>query len=1463
MSPVSFAESSQTSSGEEDPNYSASISLSDFATQAEQRSQVSIYLLCRVLIEVYNQTDVVRLDPGLADKIEDIIFVQLKNTEPEHFRHYPFRAVNGRIFGQLLGVMSNTNLRSVSQRFINELRVYQHDLGVKGAITTRVETKVELLVVAMQHLHIKTHPEGPWRDSCDFLLTLGDFFINSHGARIKHFYCHTLEDLVMPIAARWGPQVNVQKFKDFLNRVNPRVSQMIVKPRHWPDAFRLLTVLLCASPTEFFASQWLTVATSLQGKLKDRASREYALQGICRLVWTYLERATDPSSSILRKLDDVMKVVLPTGKKSYLSSDPHHSEPIIQLIRIIGHRQLEFCFRTIILPLMNSDLFSPGKETKVEQLEPEKMVIGIRAFLAIMEDVEKAENGRPPFPRFSGGGLAMDSPTIPGVQSTQLSGVPGNVTDPDKDQLPRPINISKLGDSTREFFSRFCEIIGKITVICDNAFGGQIVLDEKFGGLTPKTPLTESFTFGRREEHVGSAEHRHGFYELFHVAVQALPRCLSAPIQLNNALINLLCTGTAHVHSNIAISSTRSLKAIARHNLARDVTIGFARFIFDFDVRYSTMSDEGMLGPGHIENTLTLYVELLQIWIEEIKQKTRDTAAEPISEGSPDSRSLQLDLTSIARLVEEVESHGIFFLCSQSRRVRSFAVKVLRIVTDFDVALGRKIDRIIHILEGDSQRVMSINDEQLTVAEKSRLQKGKRKSISNSTLIELCSSDVSYDATLWLKLFPNIIRLSFEVCPFASTLGREIVCARLLQMQDSITRLDSDVRVPMPGSDHGPTRMLNRFGATSPEVIIEQWKLYLVMACTTMTNPGAQTQSQLDKTQHARKISRGIHQGHDKISSARALFAYIIPLLKAGQSSIRDAIVIALGSINLNLYRTLLESLQYAVTTCKEEAKQRIGTHQRTGSNPRRNPRTDRLRTEVTQVYRLTARFLHEPAVLRDEWIVNNLCTYSKDLMIFLNDSEIQNDWECQKLRRQYCGLLEELFDGINRTPDPSRYMAFESRKSAFALMEEWCGYSPNQSRINQREDMMRQSILEQHQEAGEKTNITATMEIEKRNLRTAALSAMASLCAGPIRVRSDRGENLSFDVRRMLSWIDQIFGQERDKMHSIGRRALHNLITYNRDFSYLLEYSIEKCYAADPPRALESYFEVVTKVLLEPIDYPIAFWRILGAVLFTLGNEKVEIRMKSAKLLRFFEQRRQKGSKIQDFDISISDRTTAVYKLAQFEISKRLAAQYTELAFFIFSQFAVHFKNIHPDSQRSMVAAILPWIQVIELQIDPSGSPTPQSYMVLANLLEITTKASGALHNEIQALWQALATGPYPGNVQLVLNFVISLCLDRREQSFVDYAKQIIVYLSSTQAGQKVVEFLLLQINSRNMVQKKRDPLVRPPDSLGLPYVADLSEALPIGNKQVSFPCPPCSIQLLNVTVGVFIRTTLVDLSR
>ncbi|KAL4946812.1 hypothetical protein BDV06DRAFT_181599 [Aspergillus oleicola] len=1411
---------------------SSLLSRHDDIVLIERRATVSVYLVCRVLIEIFNQSSLESITIDMADRLEDIVFGQLKQVDPDQIAASPLRMANWRVYSQLLGIMSEDKFGSVTTRFLAELERYQKEESSRGP-SKEGDAKSELLLCGLKHIRIKTTPDK-WPRSCDFMRSLARLFVNAHGQRIKQTYCNMFERLLLPVAANPACDLNLPKWKEFLELVHSRLPSMLTKPRHWPAAFPLHVLLLCLSSKENFSSQWLSIIQSLPTKLKDRPTRGPALQAMCRLVWTYFFRYSDSPTVTLRKVEEVARIALPAGKRTYLSTDPAVSEPLTQLVRMIGFKHPDVCFRNIIFPLLNSDYFtSSGRDMRIEQMEPEKMVIGIQSFLATVTDLENCDQLCPPVPTGSIPNPFTDSAASAHLFRSQYlidPRLPGTSDIPNQDSYP-PVNIFRLSDNVKSHYLRFCEILGNITILCDNTFGGQAALDEKFGGTTPKTPITEAFSFGRREDHVSASEQRQGFYDLLHVAVQALPRCLSDHIPFNS-LINLLCTGTAHVQPNIAYSSAESLKAIARQAHAQQVTMGFARFIFNFDARYSTMSDEGMLGPGHIESTLRLYVELLRIWIEEIKQKTKGTADSGDKNGSG-SRALHLDLSSVLAQVEEVESHGLFFLCSQSRRVRSFAITVLRLITEFDKALGKENTRIIRILEADSQQILDVNDEHLTVAERSRIQKGKRRSASQNTLIELCSSEVSYDSTLWSKVFPNIVRISFETCPFAVTLGREIVCARLVHMHKAITSLAETPQHPhYPPVDATQARSLARSNMTA-EILIEQWKLYLVMACTTLNSVGAQSQSQLANAQHARKSSKG-SQSSDKIGSARSLFAFVIPLMSAERASIRDAIVVALGSINQNLYRTLLESLQYAVTTCNEEAKIRIGTHHRTPSSPRRSRKTDRLRTEVTHVYKLTSKFLKEPEVYTEDWIVNNLVTYAKDLRIFLSDAGVQNDWEFQSLRFHYCGLMEELFEGVNRTKDPSRWIPFEARKSAFSLMEDWCGYSPNQAQISQREENMRKLAIAQRQEAsGELRGAAAAMEIEKKNLRAAALGAMASLCAGPISITTESGSVLQFDVGRMLSWIEIIFNTISDKWHAIGRRALRNLILHNKEHSYLLERSVEMCYVTEQPKSLESYFEVVTGILIEHTDYPLGFWRILGAVLVTLGSPKREIRMKSAKLLRILEERQQKNSRLQDFDISISDKTTAVYKLAQFETSKRLAQQHSDLAFTLFSEFSLHFKKLQPDNQRNFVAAILPWVQTIELQVDPNGGPTAKSFMVLANLFEITIKSSNVLPNEVQALWQALATGPHGGNVQLVLDFVISLCLERKEQNFVEYAKQVVVFLSGTPAGSKVIEFFLLHIGPKNMVQERKEITPAPPDVNGLPYVADLATVLPVGNKQ------------------------------
>ncbi|QPG94978.1 hypothetical protein C2857_007462 [Epichloe festucae Fl1] len=1443
-------------SGGTDPANPNSATLStkqEFVAQQERRSTVSIYILCRVLLEIIRQSKLASITPEMEDKLESIIFGQLKIADSEQLMLSPLKLSNWNLFAKLLGYMSGINFAGVSRRFIEDLESSLQERSIKSPTSSaarEAEGKIELVLGGMKHLKVRISPEHAWVVSCDFLVSLGRLFSKCRGQKVKTAFCQVIDMLLLPIAANASNSHLLHpKWSEVVAAIRDRLAQMFIKPRHWTVAFPLTATLLCVSSPDSFNSQWLQLVLSVQTKLKDRLTRPLCLQVISRLVWTYLYRTNDNFQTSVRKLDDVMRLVLPGAKRSIVASDIAVAEPLIQIIRIIGFKYPEYCFRTVIFPLINAELFTTDKELRVEQLDPDRIVVGIRAFLCIMSDLEKGEQGRPPFPRFYNTPPSGDRwPTSP-VLAFPTDGPLSNSTHSSKEELvSRPVLTHVLNDGIREYYLQFCKILGKITIVCDNTFGGQAALDEKFNSPGPKTPITDNFTFSRRDEHPNAADQKQAFYELLHVAVQALPRCLSVDIPFNS-LINLLCTGTAHVQYNIAESSACSLKAIARQSHAQQVTMGFARFIFNFDDRYSTMSDGGMLGHGHIENTLRLYVELLQIWIEEIRHKSREAANEQHDANESEKRALKLDLSSIWAEVDQAEAHGLFFLCSQSRRVRYFAVTVLRLITDFDKALGKdaseekETPRLIDILENDSNQVMNFNDEHLSVAERSRLQRGLQNANSQGAVVELCTSDVSYDATLWFKIFPNLIRIAFDRCPFAVTICRDLICNRILQMYKPIVYVSEPTRGLYYNPD-ASSRMGSRSPAAQPEVMVEQWKLYLIFACTTLADPGSLPSATAPDGQHGRKTSKAVSA--DRIVTARTLFKYLIPLLSVSSASVRDAVVVAMGSINVYIYRTLLEELQGQVSRCNDEARARI--HQRTNSSPRRNRKMDLLRTEITHVFKLTSHFLKDPQVFQSEFFLNNLTSYAKDLKLFLMDGEVQMDWEFQKLRRYYCGLMEALFEGINRADDPSRWMTFESRKSAFSLMEDWCGFSPNQNQIRAREDTMRQSLIDQ-QSLGERGTATAAMEIEKRNLRTAALSAMAALCAGPISITTESGVTLQFDVRRMLAWLDAIFNSGSDKMNVIGQRALKNLVFHNQEYPYLLEHCIARCYLSEVPKVLESYFSVTIEVLRQHPNYPCPFWKLLSLCLFTLGNEQSEIRSKSSTVLRSLETRQQRNSKIQDFDISISDKTQAVYKLAQFEISKRLSKQYTELAFHVFSEFTYYFKDLQPVAQRNAVAVILPWIQTIELKLDPNGGPTAQSYVLLANLLELTIKSGGALHNEVQALWQALATGPHPGNVRLILDFIMQLCLERREQNFVEYAKQIVVFLSTTNStpGIKVVEFLLMQINPKAMVpNEKRESIPPPSDINNFPYCADLAEALPVGTKQAGFSLGQLSLILL-----------------
>ena len=877
------------------------------------------------------------------------------------------------------------------------------------------------------------------------------------------------------------------------------------KQRHWQVACPLAVTVLCVSPRDYFSSKWWDLCEPILLKLRDKSLKNVALACVARLVWCYVFRCQESAVSMTRKFDVIIRTLFPSGKKFIVTSDTP-LETYIQLIRFIGAKHHDYVYKTILHPLFNGDLIARSQGlVSVELLQPERMAIAIRSYLAILSDIEN-KTMTPQFP-----GVAFDY----------------------EDEIPidkRATAILSASALTtarvEEYYNSFSRLLGLIAYATDQHFGGAILFEDK-PHVAPKTPISATFSFANSDSPstppVANIRDRHLFFDLLHAVFDAFPSCI--PRNLSTAkLIEMLCNGTAHSHYGIAQSAANALRVIARRSsYSQLVVTGFARFMFKFDDKLARnpATGVGLLTSPLAENSLGLYVELLKSWLECIRAKKQDSGTEANAPATPDpdpnfnpSRGEEMEMTTVWTVIEEIEGHGLFFLCHQSQKVRHFALKILRLIREFDTAL---LDDVPETSEGlnirshnrnpsrvdRGARVMDVFDasevleeflqdtDALPVAERSRLQVLHQRRKEGNVLVRLAEGTNSFDVSLWYKAFPKFIKVCFDRFPVTVVLTRNMVCDRLMQMHSSIVDAVETTRTPTTG----PFDMVPKISPRSQAAggLVEQWKLYLIVACSTLTLTDEQTTLPTSRTgvlNHGRKKSVPYQSFQQRLTSARSVFRLIIPFLGGEHNVVREAVVVALGCININLYKALLEDLQPTIKQLNEEAMRSSGP--RLVSKNRQ--KTHRQRQEITHVLNLTSHFLQRDEILKDDWILGQLVDFIRGMKLFLTDPDIQLQWEFQELRRHFCGLVEAVSEGIRKLEDPSRWLPLEGRTSLFRLIEEWCGHGPR-SVVKDREKRMRMSIMDEYKDVRDRGALTAAMEIEKKKVEIAALSCMASLC--------------------------------------------------------------------------------------------------------------------------------------------------------------------------------------------------------------------------------------------------------------------------------------------------------------------------------------------------------------------------------
>lgn len=518
-------------------------------------------------------------------------------------------------------------------------------------------------------------------------------------------------------------------------------------------------------------------------------------------------------------------------------------------------------------------------------------------------------------------------------------------------------------------------------MLLDSNIGSEVWSPENEHRRQPSTPFSNISTFGFSLNNDNNANFTRSLnMALFATLIEVLPCCMSVSQSIPfKSTIEILSRNAVHADKLIATSAQNSLKVLASKKNPYTLITWFAKYSFDFDEKTQSRYSLSYLSSLEYKSLLELYVELLECWLEDFTKNDGDEIHNeyglngmqlpPKEDDNQNAEFEKLEWKNTQTVIEDVEGNGLFFLCSADASIRRLAVQILKLTSKFDKAMMQKAatyekghsrsssrfvaqsgTRLIDMLTSyDIPKLLEPEKQSLSVAEKARLTKLVVKS-KNNMLIRICESEYGVDAALWQRVFPKLLTYVFEQSPVTMALCRSIVCIRLVQLYEIILSITGN------SSD--------KFKDILPEAVVNQWKLYLIVACTSLTSTNDQKlHIPATVAQHGRKKSQQIFTvHHQKIKSATSVFKMVLPLLNCDKNYITSAIITGLSSMNINIYRAYIESIDQFLTTWSIKSSNNV------------------MRMEMVHILVILSPYLTEDLITSDEWLLQKLSSFLKEI---------------------------------------------------------------------------------------------------------------------------------------------------------------------------------------------------------------------------------------------------------------------------------------------------------------------------------------------------------------------------------------------------------------------------------------------------------------------------------------------------
>lgn len=1390
------------------------------ALKADRKSLISIYILCRVLIEIVRQAPQ-DLDEDINDKLEEIVFTQLKITDPISISSSVIKSSNWNSFAELLGCMSEKKFLSVSDRFISELE------KLPSHIPQELEPNIHLLILGMRYIRLQNYPLESFEESADFMKSLAKFFAKTENTAVRLAYAEVINQLLLTLTGSLSAEVNHPTWVETMGTFLSCSKKLLVDSKYWAVGFKLTVSIFCASPPKLFSEQWMDFLMSNVNKIKTKKLDERVIfaVGTSRMVWIYLYRVSETLNNTIRTLTKLVQLFLnPKKKENWLTTDFAFINPLSDSLVSIGYLFPEFLLDNAIVPLIKQSF----NGNNIENINYEKLLLAITTYKNFLMTSEE-----PPFP--------------------------------ENDNRVYEMNLNKITIKPADFLysihEEVCLSIYKLFFLLDSNIGSEVWSPENQHQKQPSTPFG-SFTFSFSNDNDLTAQKNNLNIMLFATVIETLPCCLSVSKNIAyKSTIEILTRNAVHANPLIVRSSRNALKALASKKNPYTFITWFAKYSFDFDEKTQSSYNMSYLSSSEYSTLLLLYVELLECWLKTFQySKTEETKKtigldgiqlSTINEPAEEvTESEKLEWKNVSTVIEEVEGNGLFFLCSYDPSVRKLAIRILEIISKFDEAMAEKAEKIkqghsripsLHFAADRGNRLIDfMNDvniislissqkNSLSDAERTRLLKLNTK-FKKGLLVKLAESSYGIDAALWQRAFPKLLITIFQSSPVTMALCRSIVCIRLVQVHQLILTVANDT----------DSKQLN----IASEIIINQWKLYLIAACTSLTSVSDQKLHIPSATyQHGRKKSQQIFTvQHQKIKSAKSIFKMVLPLLSSKQPAIREAIIAGLSSMNVNIFKTYIESIDHFLLNWKE------------GSS------NNQTRIEMFHILTILSKFLKEPSIVESEWILRKLSEFLRHVKAFLELDSIQLSYEYQPLRSYFAEMLARYYSTVKTHPLIGELFPFPARASCFNYLKEWCGYGTNAYISEERYTYM----VNKAETSREKTAISAGIEFQRSRLEIIALEAMVVLCSE--RITETIGGDpefpivVSFEVDDLLSWIEALFDSDNDGVRKLGVRALEILLEKNTDNVQLFKDVAIQCISPHPKDYMSVlYYITLCKSVLRLDNLILEEDELVWLGLYGLISDKEDTRTYAVDLLSAVETKLHNSSYTKVFKERLANSSKSVYKSTAIEISTifvELLSQ--ELCLRIFASL-VRILDLFPfEIKRDLLILMVPWVNKFTLK----STDELDTYMVLNNLFSITIDLNNRLPKEVEQLWISLGKGNSFQNSHVCMDFIFKTSINHRNPLFVRIARDVILYLANVPGGLGLTDLLLNNLEPRSMIPDSKHQIMELSDKEGkFSYIANIWAKMNYTGKSVIFSKAQLSIVfLVNVLTDIneFVKTKI-----